>query len=200
MTDGHARVIVRFPLFRGELRPGRAAHGRARKARQFHEAVLRIGMPQSAQMGEARLAAPVLVAAQLHHIALVAWDQGPSPGQGFRLVITQEDDDQARRLLREHRDGSCPRTRAPATAPEVSLSDDARFVLRAEHVLRQAGGRGDPFLGVKLVDPTWTRAHWEQAQAALAQWQQQGRARQQGSGLEALEAAPDEEHRTNKQD
>ena len=46
-------------------------------------------------------------------------------------VITQEDEDQARRLLREHRDGPAPRTRAPATVPEVSLSDDARFVLRA---------------------------------------------------------------------
>ena len=73
-------------------------------------------------------------------------------------VITQEDEDQARRLLREHRDGPAPRTRAPATAPEVSLSDDARFVLRAEHVLRQVGWRGDPFLGVKLVDPRG-RAH-----------------------------------------
>ena len=68
--------------------------------------------------------------------------------------------------------GLRPRTRAPATAPEVSLSDDARFVLRAEQVLRQAGWRCEPFLGVKLVDPTWTRARWEQAQAALAQWQQ----------------------------
>ena len=107
-------------------------------------------------------------------------------------VITQEDEDQARRLLWEHRDGPCPRTRAPATAPEVSLSDDARFVLRAEQVLRQAGWQGELFLGVKLVDPTWTRARWEQAQAALAQWRQrQGRARWQGSGLEALGATPD---------
>ena len=116
-------------------------------------------------------------------------------------VITQEDEDQARRLLREHRDGPAPRMRAPTTVPEVLLPDDARFVLRAAQVLRQAGWRGDPFLGVKLVDPTWTRARWEQAQAALAQWQrQQGRARWQGSGLEALGAAPDEEQRTNKQD
>ena len=73
-----------------------------------------------------------------------------------------------------------PRTRTPAAMPEVSLSDDARFVLRAEQVLRQAGWQGELFLGVKLVDPTWTRARWEQAQAALAQWQQrQGRARWQ---------------------
>ena len=109
-------------------------------------------------------------------------------------VITQEDEDQACRLLREHRDGPAPRTRVPAAEPEVPLPDDARFVLRAEHVLRQAGWRGEPFLGVKLVDPTWTRARWEQAQAALAQWQQrQGRARWQRSGMEALGTAPDEE-------
>ena len=102
-------------------------------------------------------------------------------------VITQEDEDQARRLLRAHRDGPAPRTRAPATVPEVSLSDDARFVLRTQHLLRQAGWRGNPFLGVKLVDPTWTRARWDRAQAALAQWQRrQQRARWQGSELEAL--------------
>ena len=108
-------------------------------------------------------------------------------------VITQEDEDQARRLLREHRDGPCPRTRAPATVPEVSLSDDARFVLRAQHLLRQAGWQGEPFLGVKLVDPTWTHERWDHAQAALAQWQQrQGHARWQPRGLEALGATPDE--------
>jgi hypothetical protein len=97
-------------------------------------------------------------------------------------VITQEDEEHARALLREHRDGPCPRTRVPATEPEVSLSDDARFVLRAAQVLRQAEWQGELFLGVKFVDPTWTRARW------------------QLRGLEALEAAPDEEHRTNKQD
>jgi hypothetical protein len=107
-------------------------------------------------------------------------------------VITQEDEDQARRLLREHRDGPPPRTRTPAAMPEVSLSDDARFVQRAEQVLRQVGWQGELFLGVKLVDPTWTRARWKQAQATLAQWQkQQGRARGQGSGLEARGAAGD---------
>ena len=109
-------------------------------------------------------------------------------------VITQEDEDQARRLLREHRDGPPPRTRTPAAMPEVSLSDDARFVQRAEQVLRQAGWQGELFLGVKLVDPTGTRARWKQAQTTLAQWQQrQGRARWQPRGLEALGATPDEE-------
>jgi hypothetical protein len=47
----------------------------------------------------------------------------------------------------------------------MPLSDDARLVLLAEQILRQAGWRGEPFLGVKLQDPTWTRARWEQAQA-----------------------------------
>jgi hypothetical protein len=66
-------------------------------------------------------------------------------------------------------------------------------VRRAAQVLRQASWRGELFLGVKLVDPTWTRARWEQAQAALAQWQkQQGQTLGQESGLEALGNAPDE--------
>ena len=56
-----------------------------------------------------------------------------------REVITQEDEDQACRRPREHRDGPAPRTRTPAAMPKVSLSDDARFVLRAAQVLRQTG-------------------------------------------------------------
>ena len=85
--------------------------------------------------------------------------------------------------------------------PEVSLSDDARFVQRAEQVLRQAGWQGELFLGVKLVDPTWTRARWKQAQATLAQWQQrQGRARCPRSGMEALGTAPDEESEVDEDD
>jgi len=68
-------------------------------------------------------------------------------------------------------------------------------------VLRQAGWQGELFLGVKLVDPTWTLARWEQAQAALAQWQQQqGRARWQGSRLEALGDAPDEVSKADEDD
>ena len=118
-------------------------------------------------------------------------------------VITQEDEDQARRLLRAHRDGS-PQHRMPEACvpvPDAALAADARFVLRAAQVLRQAGWQGEPFLGVKLVDSTWTRARWEQAQAVLAQWQQQQRrAHGQESGLAMLEAAPDKEQRTNKQD
>ena len=78
-------------------------------------------------------------------------------------VITQADEDQAHRLLREHADGpSQRRPPAPAAAvPEMPLSDDARVVLLAPQVLRQAGWRGEPFLGVKLEDPTWTRTRWE---------------------------------------
>jgi hypothetical protein len=106
-------------------------------------------------------------------------------------VITQEDEDQARALWREQRDGP-QRRRVPEActpAPEAVLSADARFVLRAAQVLRQAGWRGELFLGVKLVDPTWTRTRWKQAQAALAQWQrQQAHTRGQGRSLEALDA------------
>ncbi len=107
-------------------------------------------------------------------------------------VITQEDEDQARALLRAHRDGPRrPVAQAEEAPPAtVPLSDDARLVLLAPQVLRQVGWRGEPFLGVKLQDPTWTRARWEQAQAALTQWRvQQAQARRQGSGLEPL-AAP----------
>jgi hypothetical protein len=97
-------------------------------------------------------------------------------------VITQEDEDQARRLLRAHRDGPCRRPATCAAAPEVPLPDDTRFVLLAEQVLRQAGWQGDPFLAVQMQYPMWTRARWEQARAELTQWRlQQVQARQQGS-------------------
>src|SRR6266851_9018970 len=104
-------------------------------------------------------------------------------------VITQADEDQAHRLLREQADGPRRRLGPLAARPEVPLSDDARLVLLAPQVLRQAGWRGEPFLGVKLQDPTWTRVRWEQAQAELTQWRlRQGQARQPGSGLEPLGA------------
>jgi len=97
-------------------------------------------------------------------------------------VITQEDEDQARRRLRAHRDGPCQRTVSPAAEPEVPLPDEARFVLLAEQVLRQAGWQGDPFLAVHSQYPGWTHERWERAQEALAQWQrQQAQARLLGS-------------------
>ncbi len=107
-------------------------------------------------------------------------------------VITQDDEDQALALLRAQRDG--PRRGPPpapaAAVPAMPLSADARLVLLAPEVLRQAGWRGEPFLGVKLQDPTWTRARWEQAQAELTQWRvRQAQARRQGSGLEPLAAS-----------
>src|SRR5438105_10720210 len=90
-------------------------------------------------------------------------------------VITQEDEDQARALLRVYRDGPLRRHAAESCTPvpDAALSDDARFALLAPQVLHQAGWRGEPFLGVKLHDPMWTRERWERAQAALAQWQRQ---------------------------
>jgi hypothetical protein len=103
-------------------------------------------------------------------------------------VITQADEDQAHRLLREQADGPRRRLGPLAARPAMPLSADARVVLLAPQVLRQAGWHGEPFLGVKLQDPTWTRARWEHAQAELMQWRlRQAQARQQGSSLEGLE-------------
>jgi hypothetical protein len=68
-------------------------------------------------------------------------------------------------------------------------------------LLRQAGWQGDPFLGVKLADPTWTREHWDRAQAELAQWQRrQAQVRRQQRGLEALAEAPGEEREPDEDD
>jgi hypothetical protein len=84
-------------------------------------------------------------------------------------VITQEDEDRAHTLLREHATG--PQRRAKAIAvPEQALSDDARFVLLAEQVLRQAGWPGEPFLAVQRQYPAWTRQRWDAAQTELGQW------------------------------
>jgi hypothetical protein len=106
-------------------------------------------------------------------------------------VITQEDEDRALRMLREHADGPCRRAshQVPAAVPEVPMPDDARFILVAQQVLREAGWEGDSFLAVKMQYPTWTRARWEQAQRALEQWrvrQSEENARQRGC-LEGLE-------------
>src|SRR5262249_14456032 len=107
-------------------------------------------------------------------------------------VITQEGEDQGRALLPAPRGRPyrCSAVEACTPVPEAPLSDDARFVLLAPQVLRQAGWRGEPFLGVKVHDPTWTRARWEQAQAELTLWRRlQVQARQRGSGLEPLGGA-----------
>jgi hypothetical protein len=88
---------------------------------------------------------------------------------GRWAVITQDDEDRARTLLREHATG--PRCQAAtAAAPERTLSDDARFALLATQVLQQAGWLGDPCLAVKQQYPDWTRARWDAAQAELAHW------------------------------
>src|SRR5262249_37674787 len=144
--------------------------------------------------------------------AVHAWRGGQAPCRLFVALlrdrrwegITQDDEDQAHRLLREHTDGPRRRLGPPAARPEGPLSGDARFVLLAPQGLRRARWRGEPFLGVKLQDPTWTRARWEQAQAEHTQWRvRQAQAHWQGSDLEPLavpwadgaatEAAADEE-------
>jgi hypothetical protein len=102
-------------------------------------------------------------------------------------VITQEDEDRARLLLREHADG--PRRRAaPEGGSVMPMPDDARFVLLAQEVLHQAGWYGDPFLAVKMQYPEWPRARWDEAMAALEEWQRhqrQANARMQG-GLQGI--------------
>jgi len=106
-------------------------------------------------------------------------------------VITQEDEDRALRMVREHEGGTRQRS-AEQIVPavfEVPLPDDGRFVLLAQQVLREAGWEGDAFLAVKMQYPTWTHARWEQAQRALEQWrmrQSDENARQRGC-LEGLE-------------
>ena len=106
-------------------------------------------------------------------------------------VITQEDEDTARRGLRDYLYGPAPREApaAPAPTSEVPLSDDARFVDLAQRVLRHDGWRGEPFLAVKLQYPAWTRQRWEHAQAELTQWrllQAQANARGQLASLGAI--------------
>jgi hypothetical protein len=84
-------------------------------------------------------------------------------------VITQDDEDRARTLLREHATGP-QREAATAAAPARTLSDDARFALLTTQVLQQAGWPGDPFLAVKRQYPAWTRQRWEAAHTELAHW------------------------------
>jgi hypothetical protein len=107
-------------------------------------------------------------------------------------VITQDDEDTAWGWLRDALYGPAPRKEPEATAPPpvpaVPLSEDARFVDLAQRVLPPAW-RDQPFLAVKLQDPTWTRARWEQAQAELTQWrllQAQANARGQLASLGAI--------------
>jgi hypothetical protein len=107
-------------------------------------------------------------------------------------VITQEDEDTAQRWLRDALYGAAPRTApeaaAPPVAPAVPLSADARYVDAVQRGVPPAW-RDRPFLALKLQDPTWTPARWEQAQAELTQWrllQAQANARGQLASLGAL--------------
>lgn len=91
-------------------------------------------------------------------------------------VITQDDEDTAHRLLRDARDGPAHRAEpapvASPLAPVVPRSKDADVVDVLQRGLPPAW-RDRPFLFLKLQDPTWMLARWEQAQAELAQWRQQ---------------------------
>ena len=78
-------------------------------------------------------------------------------------LITQEDEDHARALLRE-RDTSLPRQ---STAPTRGLSEDAQFVRGVQQVLRQVNWQDDPFAAIAAKYPEWTRARWDAALAEL---------------------------------
>jgi len=104
-------------------------------------------------------------------------------------MITQDDEDEARRWLRDCDEGSNRRT-APvrsALAPPIELSWDAHVVNLVQRIMARSGSARDPFLAVKQQDPTWTRDRWEQAQAELDRWQlQQTCARVRMADLQAI--------------
>lgn len=107
-------------------------------------------------------------------------------------VITQDEEDTACAWLRTSLDGPAHRAEpepvAPPPARVVPRSKDADVVDALQRGLPPAW-RDRPFLALKLQDPTWTRARWEQAQAELTQWrllQAQANARSQRASLGAI--------------
>jgi hypothetical protein len=94
-------------------------------------------------------------------------------------VLTQEDEDAARRRLREHL-YEASRPRRPRAMPRGELSDDARFAAVLQARLRQQGFHGDVVALLTQQRPDWTRERWEQARAEVEERQRQ---RAQASGL-----------------
>lgn len=81
---------------------------------------------------------------------------------GLFGFLTQDDEDAARRRIREHLHGGPRRTPGPmAQGPEVS--DDARLAWKVVAAARRAGLKGDPFYLLRQKDPTWTRPRWDAA-------------------------------------
>ena len=78
-------------------------------------------------------------------------------------LITQEDEDQARALLRERDAGPARHVAAPTRG----LSEDARFVRGVQQVLRQVSWQEDPFVAIAAKYPEWTRTRWDAALAEL---------------------------------
>jgi len=92
--------------------------------------------------------------------------------EGKTAYITQHDEDEAARRLREHLNGPpAPRTprgqrwggggEASGAAPEPELSEDERFVVACTRAASKAGV-ADPF-HIARAGRGWTRQRWDEA-------------------------------------
>lgn len=110
-----------------------------------------------------------VVAAAEHALAVATTN---APGlfatvlrKGLFGFLTQDDEDAARRRIREHFFGGPRRTPTPTVqGPEVSA--DARLARELIAAVRRAGGKVDPFYVLRRQDPTWTRDRWDAASGA----------------------------------
>ena len=78
--------------------------------------------------------------------------------------VTQEDEDTARRRLRDHLYGAIPRLKLPLPLPPLpALSPDARLVSRLGERLLERRCQGDLFAAAHADLPGWTRERWDRA-------------------------------------
>ena len=93
--------------------------------------------------------------------------------------LTQEDEEAARKRLKEHMYGASLPQRLQALRPG-DLSDDARFVAILQARLGQQGIDVEVFPLLHRERPAWTRERWERALSELEEVRGQ---RAQASGL-----------------
>jgi hypothetical protein len=86
--------------------------------------------------------------------------------------LTQEDEEAARKRLKEHVYGASP-PRWPQAMRPGDLSDDARFAAVLQARLRQQGFDGEIFPLLHRERPEWTRERWERALSELEEGQRQ---------------------------
>jgi len=86
--------------------------------------------------------------------------------------LTQEDEEAARKRLKEHVYGAS-RPRWPQAMKPGDLSDDTRFAAVLQARLRQQGVDGEIFPLLHRERPEWTRERWERALSALEEGQRQ---------------------------